>query len=56
MTPLEVELAINGLIVLINVLVTNVKSGDKLTEEQKAIFLTRLSNMQNLVNNSKFPV
>jgi len=56
MTPLEIELAINGLIVLINVLVSNIKAGDKLTEEQKTMFLTRLNNIQNLVNSSKFPV
>ena len=56
MTPLEIELAINGLIVLINVLVSNIKVSGQLSDEQKALFLARLTNIQQLVNNSKFPV
>ena len=56
MSPLEIELAINGLIVLINLILTNVQSSDKLTAEQKAMFLNRLNSIQSMVNSSKFPV
>lgn len=56
MTPLQIELAINGLIILANAIASNINVSKELTEEEKKSFLARLTNLQAAVNATKFPV
>ncbi len=49
MTPLEIELAINAVIVLIQVLGTQLAQAEGLTPEQKQAYLDRITAAQNAI-------
>ncbi len=56
MTPAEIEILVNGLILTAQLVITAVNSNTGLTDEQKQSHLDRISSIQDQVRASKFPV
>ncbi len=54
MTPLEIEAGVNALIILSQFLIAQVNNNTDLTDEQKKVYLDRISSIQDLVKSSKF--
>lgn len=55
MTPLEIEAAIQALIIIGQLIANNVKGSGTLTAEEKQAFLDRLDAVKLMVVSSKFP-
>ncbi len=55
MDPIEINLAIGSLVILLQYLASDIQANDKLTDEQKKGFIDRLDVIKKLVEESKFP-
>jgi hypothetical protein len=55
MTPVEIEAAIQALIIIGQVIAANVKGSGTLTDDEKARYLYRLEAVKLMVTASKFP-
>ncbi len=53
MNPLQLEMAINALIILIQVIVSQLNTAENLTPEQKQAYIDRITSAQNSIQEWK---